>query len=321
MKLLNICKKNLKTKRLSKGKEMKNKRIAVLYGGLSSEREVSLKSGKAVYNALISNGYKNVVLIDVDFDIAKRLIDEKVDVCFNALHGKFGEDGCIQGLLKMMNIPFTGSDVTSSSICFDKVLSKYIFQAEDIKTPPFVVYEEISKVLQIPFEKCVVKPAREGSTIGVSIVDNEKDFCKAIETAKKYDLKILIEKFISGKELTVSVLGNQVLPAIWVRPKKGFYDYESKYTKGMTEYLFETGLDSSEEKRLYEISTKTVRVLGCTSAARVDIIYDGADFFVLEVNTCPGLTETSLLPNAARKAGMSFIQLIERMLELAYEDN
>jgi D-alanine-D-alanine ligase len=300
---------------------MKDKKIAVLCGGLSSEREVSLKSGKAVHSALISNGYKNAVLIDVDYDIAKKLIDEKIDICFNALHGKFGEDGCIQGLLNMMNIPFTGSGVTSSAICFDKVISKYIFEAEDIKTPPYVVYENSKSILEIPFEKCVVKPSREGSTIGVSIVDNEKDFCEALKVAKKYDSKVLVEKFISGKELTVSILGNQVLPAIWIRPKKGFYDYESKYTKGMTEYLFETGLDSSQNKRLYEISTKTVNALGCTSATRVDLIYDGIDFYVLEVNTCPGLTETSLLPNAAREAGMSFIQLIERMLELTYENN
>jgi len=295
---------------------MKDKKIVVLYGGLSSEREVSLKTGKAVYNALIENGYSNVILFDVDKNIAQTLIDLKPHICFNALHGKFGEDGTIQGLLEILGIRYTGSNVAASAVAFDKVLSKYVFIANGIPTADYVVLKSNVNI-NIPFEKCVVKPAREGSTIGISIVEDEKDFADAVNLAFKYDSKVIIEKFVSGKELTVGVVGEEVLPPIWIRPKKGFYDYESKYTKGMTEYVFETGLSIGEIEVLKELALKSVKVLGCTSAARVDFIYDGNEFYVLEVNTCPGMTETSLLPNAAREAGLSFICLIEKMLELA----
>jgi len=295
---------------------MKDKKIVVLYGGLSSEREVSLKTGKAVYNALIENGYSNVILVDVDKNIAQTLIDLKPHVCFNALHGKFGEDGTIQGLLEILGIRYTGSNVAASAVAFDKVLSKYVFIANGIPTADYVVLKS-NVTINIPFEKCVVKPAREGSTIGISIVEDEKDFADAVNLAFKYDSKVIIEKFINGKELTVSVVGEEVFPPIWIRPKKGFYDYESKYTKGMTEYVFETGLSIGEIEVLKELALKSVKVLGCASAARVDFIYDGNEFYVLEVNTCPGMTETSLLPNAAREAGLSFIGLIEKMLDLA----
>lgn len=295
---------------------MKNKKIVVLYGGLSSEREISLKTGRAVYNTLVENGYNNVILVDVDKNIAQTLIDLKPDICFNALHGKFGEDGTIQGLLETLGIKYTGSNVAASAVAFDKVLSKYVFIANGISTADYVVLESNVNI-NIPFEKCVVKPSREGSTIGVSIVDNQKDFVDAVRLAFNYDSKVIVEKFISGKELTVGLIAEEVLPPIWIRPKKGFFDYESKYTKGMTEYIFETGLSESELNRLKELALKSVKVLGCTSAARVDFIYDGNEFYVLEVNTCPGMTETSLLPKAARKAGLSFIELIEKMLELA----
>jgi len=295
---------------------MKDKKIAVLYGGLSSEREVSLKTGKAVYNTLVENGYKNAVLVDVDKNIVQTLLKLNPDICFNALHGKFGEDGTIQGLLETLGIRYTGSNVAASAVAFDKVLSKYVFVANNIPTADYVVLES-SVSINIPFEKCVVKPAREGSTIGISIVENNKDFAAAVNLAFKYDSKVIIEKFISGKELTVSIVGEEVFPPIWIRPKKGFYDYESKYTKGMTEYIFETGLSDRELGKLKDLALKSVKVLGCTSAARADFIYDNNKFYVLEVNTCPGMTETSLLPNAARKAGLSFIELIEKMLELA----
>lgn len=295
---------------------MKDKKIVVLYGGLSSEREVSLKTGKAVYNTLVENGYSNAILVDVDKSIAQTLIELKPHVCFNALHGKFGEDGTIQGLLETLGIKYTGSNVAASAVAFDKVLSKYVFVANAIPTADYVVLEN-NVSINIPFEKCVVKPAREGSTIGISIVENNKDFAAAVNLAFKYDSKVIIEKFISGKELTVSIVGEEVFPPIWIRPKKGFYDYESKYTKGMTEYIFETGLSDRELGKLKDLALKSVKVLGCTSAARADFIYDNNKFYVLEVNTCPGMTETSLLPNAARKAGLSFIELIEKMLELA----
>lgn len=287
---------------------MYNEKIAILYGGLSSEREVSLKTGKGIYDALIRKGYKNTVLIDVDWNITEVLLKEKPDFCFIALHGKYGEDGTIQGVLEMMRIPYNGSGIAASAISFDKVLSKSIFKFYNLPTPNYTVYKD---EIEPPFLPCVVKPAREGSTIGITIVKEENQFKPAIEEAKKYDNKILIEEFISGKELTISIIDEIILPMIWIKPVKGFYDYESKYTKGMTEYLFETELSLEEENYVKNIAKKAYDAVGCLSAARVDIIFNGKEAYILEVNTLPGMTETSLLPNSARKAGMSYDDLVE----------
>lgn len=295
---------------------MKNMKIAILYGGFSSEREVSLKTGKAVFDNLVKGGYKKVHLIDVDKNIVSTLLDIKPDVCFNALHGKFGEDGTIQGLLESMSIKYTGSNVSASVVAFDKALSKMTFDAAKLPTADYFVWEKES-LPEVPFDKFVVKPAREGSTIGVSIVTDKAQLESAIIEARKFDKKLVIENFIEGKELTVSILGQTILPPIWIKPKKGFYDFESKYTKGMTVYVFETGLSDEELARLREVSLKAFNLLGCSGAGRVDLIYDGNDFNILEVNTSPGMTETSLLPNAARKYGMNFLMLVEKILEMA----
>lgn len=295
---------------------MKNMKIAVLYGGFSSEREVSLKTGRAVFDNLIKGGYKNVHLIDVDKNIVSNLLKIKPDVCFNALHGKFGEDGVIQGLLESMSIKYTGSNVSASAVAFDKALSKMIFDAAKLPTANYFVWEK-ETLPEVYFDKFVVKPAREGSTIGVSIVSDKAQLKNAISEARKFDKKLVIEKFIEGKELTVGILGQTILPPIWIKPKKGFYDFESKYTKGMTEYIFETELSGQQLERLREVSLRAFNVLGCSGAARVDLIYDGSDFNILEVNTSPGMTETSLLPNAARKYGLDFLMLVEKMLEMA----
>lgn len=287
---------------------MHKDRIAVLYGGLSSEREVSLKTGKGIYDALLRKGYKNTFLVDVGWDLVEVLLREKPDFCFIALHGRYGEDGSVQGLLEYMRIPYNGSGVSASAVAFDKVFTKKILKSAGIPTPDYFVYrgEERSK-----FYPCVVKPAREGSTIGVSIVYDDEQFYNAIEEAKKYDDKIIVEKFVSGKELTVSILDELILPIIWIRPLKGFYDYTSKYTKGMTEYLFDTGLTDEQEEYIKSIAKDTYDLIGCESGARVDIIFDGVLPYVLEVNTLPGMTETSLLPNAASRYGISYDDLVE----------
>jgi len=232
---------------------MLNDKIAVLYGGVSSEREVSLKTGIGIYNALIKKGYKNTVLIDVGWDITEKLLEESPDFCYIALHGKYGEDGTIQGLLEMLRIPYNGSGVATSAVAFDKVFSKSIFELHGISTPEYMVLKGEDEP---NFYPCVVKPAREGSTIGISIVKDKKDFKEAVNLALKYDTKILVERFIEGRELTISIIDDIVLPIIWIRPKKGFYDYESKYTKGMTEYIFETRLTVEEEKEVKSVAKK-----------------------------------------------------------------
>ncbi|MCX8084511.1 MAG: D-alanine--D-alanine ligase [Calditerrivibrio sp.] len=287
---------------------MYSDKIAVLYGGVSSEREVSLKTGRGIYSALLKRGYDNTILIDVGWDIAEILIREKPDFCFIALHGKYGEDGTIQGLLEMMRIPYNGSGVAASVVAFDKVLSKKIFKEAGIPTADYFVYNGESSS---PFYPCVVKPSREGSTIGITIVKDDSEFVSAIDEAKRYDNKIIVEKFVQGKELTISIIDDLILPIIWIRPLKGFYDYTSKYTKGLTEYLFDTGLDCKEEQLVKDVAKRAYDILECRSAARVDVIYDGKTPYVLEVNTLPGMTETSLLPNAAAKFGLSYEDVVE----------
>ncbi|MGA1846320.1 D-alanine--D-alanine ligase [Deferribacter abyssi] len=287
-----------------------DKRIAVLYGGFSSEREVSLKTGKAVYDALLALGYE-AYLIDVDRKVYEKIREVKPDYCFIALHGKYGEDGTIQGLLEIMGIPYSGADHISSVIAYDKHYSKLLAEKFGILTPEYYLPDDEDDVR---FTPCVIKPAREGSSIGVSIINEKSNFADGYKLAKKYDSKILVERFIKGKELTVGIVNGEVLPVIWIKPKKGVYDYESKYTKGLTEYLFETGLSKEEEDRLKEIALNFSKKIGCSGLCRIDFIFDGKDFYMLEINTIPGLTETSLLPKAAAKAGYSFNKLIDLII-------
>lgn len=290
---------------------MKDKKIAVLYGGLSSEREVSLKSGKAAYDSLVRMGY-DTVLIDMGRDLPAKLAESGAEVCFLGLHGTYGEDGRIQGMLDIMGIPYTGSAFQPTLLAFDKLISKEIFVKNKIPTPD---YAELEMFAEMPFEKCVIKPAREGSSVGVYVVDSKEEYAARLEEAFRYDSKVVVEEFIEGMELTVGILGGEALPIIWIRPKKGVYDYESKYTKGMTEYVFETGLSGAEYKMVQEISLRAFEVLECGGYGRVDIMYDGRTPYVLEVNTLPGMTETSLLPKAAAEAGLSFDDMVERILK------
>jgi len=295
------------------------KKVGVLMGGFSREREISLKTGKAISKALMEKGYK-VCPIDVDERIAERLIEEKIEVAFIALHGRYGEDGTIQGLLELMKIPYTGSGVLASALALNKIMAKKIFIFEKIPTPPFEIFKrgEIEKGaeqrLSLPLP-VIVKPAREGSTIGVSVVREEKDIKPALIEAGKYDEEILVEKFLKGKEITVGIVEDLPLPIIEIVPKSGFYDFKSKYTKGETQYIIPARIP--REKYLYaqEISLKAFQSLGCSGCARVDLITDeDGNPFVIDLNTMPGMTETSLLPKAAEFAGIPFEDLVERIL-------
>lgn len=298
---------------------LKQKRVAVLMGGLSREREISLKTGKAIAEALMRKGYR-VRSIDVGRDIAEVLIRERIECAFVALHGRGGEDGTLQGMLELMGIPYTGSGVLASALAMDKVMAKKVFLCEGIPTPPFEVVKggDVGKRERVAISlspPVVVKPSREGSTIGITVVRTNEELPPALETAKVYDDEILIESFIKGKEVTVAVLDELPLPIIEIAPKSGFYDYRSKYTKGETEYILPARLSREKYLLSQEVALKAYRALGCSGCARVDLMVDEeGNPYVIDVNTMPGMTETSLVPKAASYAGISFEDLAERIL-------
>ena len=288
-------------------------------GGFSREREISLKTGKAILKALTEKGY-SACPIDVGENIAEVLLKKKIECAFLALHGRFGEDGTIQGMLELMRIPYTGSGVLASALALHKITTKKLLTCEKIPTPHYEVFsrQEVgrdpARNLSLPFP-VIVKPAREGSTIGISVVRNEEELIPALNEAGKYDEEILAEEFMKGKEITVGILEDIPLPIVEIVPKAGFYDYHSKYTKGETEYFIPARIP--REKYLYaqEIGFKAFKALGCSGCARVDLMTDEeGNPFVIDVNTMPGMTETSLLPKAAAYAGISFGDLVERIL-------
>jgi D-alanine-D-alanine ligase len=294
--------------------------IGVLMGGVSAERKISLRTGEAIMKALRARNY-NVCPIDVGYDIAERLISEQIGVAFITLHGRFGEDGTVQGMLELMGIPYTGSGVLASALSMDKIMSKRIFSAHAIPTPAFrilhpteVAKESLEK-LGFPFP-IVVKPASEGSTIGVTIVHDKEGLPQAIQHARQYDLRLLLEEYIKGKEITLGVLNGQPLPLIEIAPKGGFYDYRAKYTKGETEYILPPRIPPEARAEAERIGLEAYNALGCEGCARVDMMAnEKGEVFVLEVNSMPGMTETSLVPKAAHFAGIDFPALVERILQ------
>lgn len=297
----------------------KKKKIGVMMGGLSREREISMRTGKAILKALTEKGY-HALPVDVGRDIAETLIKDPIEVAFIALHGRFGEDGTIQGMLELMRIPYTGSGVLASALALHKIMAKKCFFCEHLPTPTYEVFyrgdieKNSPKTTSLPLP-VVVKPAREGSTIGVSIVRRPEDLVPALKEAGQYDEEILVEEFMKGSEITVGILEDIPLPIIEIVPKSGFYDYHSKYTKGETEYIIPARIP--REKYLYaqEVSLRAFQALGCSGCARVDLMTDEeGNPFVIDVNTMPGMTETSLLPKAAQYAGISFEDLVERIL-------
>jgi D-alanine-D-alanine ligase len=293
-------------------------RIGVLYGGLSAEREVSLKSGKAVGLALQELGYL-VTLIDADRQVVEKLKTSKVQAVFNALHGAYGEDGTIQGVLEYLMIPYTGPGVMASSIAMNKVMTKRVLLSHNIPTPDYTVPEADDVEIAVPpgGYPLVVKPVAEGSSLGVTIVTGAEQLPEALTAARAYSQQVMIESYIPGLELTAAVIGDEALPLIEIRARGGVYDYKAKYTKGYTEYLVPAPIDLDIAHKVQSLARSSARALSCTrGAVRVDFRLDMENCpYVIEVNTVPGMTETSLLPQAAEAAGIDFVTLIDRILQ------
>jgi D-alanine-D-alanine ligase len=298
---------------------MQPRRIGVLLGGLSSEREVSLRTGEAVVAALTARGHDAIpIYVDGDVDVALR--QEHLDLAFVALHGRGGEDGCVQGLLELLGIPYTGSGVLASALAMHKGKAKELFRLHNLPTPAY--YTLAAAEAEDPHAihgdfgyPCVVKPIREGSSVGVSICQQPDELAPAIERALRFDDELLVERFISGQEISVAILGDRALGAVEIAPRDGFYDYGNKYTRGATDYFVPPRLSPERYRGVLVQALRAHTALGCRGATRVDmIVSESGNEFVLEVNTVPGLTPTSLVPKIADAAGISFGELCEIML-------
>lgn len=293
-------------------------RVAVLMGGWSAEREVSLKSGKAVHAALLRLGV-DAHAIDADRQVLRRLADGGFDRVFIVLHGRGGEDGLIQAGLELLDLPYTGTGVLGSALGMDKVRTKLVWQGLSIPTPPHDVIrhgdldaDALVSSVGLPM---AVKPPHEGSTIGITRVDSVEDLPAACEAAFRYDDVLLAERWIDGGEYTVSILGNQVLPMIRIEPASEFYDYEAKYLSNSTHYHCPCGLPAEREQELAELSLRAFEAVGASGWGRVDLMLDAEGFpWFLEVNTVPGMTDHSLVPMAAKVAGIDFDELVWRIL-------
>lgn len=302
-----------------------NKKIAVLLGGNSSEREISIKSGQAILESLLKSGFQ-AHPIDLSTYSIMQLEKENFDKAYIALHGKGGEDGSIQGVLEYLKIPYTGSGIMASSISINKFRTKLLWKSIGLPTVPDIYIEkknkessyssEIQKILKLGFP-ILVKPNNQGSSIGITLVSRIEEINNAIHTAFKYDENILIEKFIQGKEYTVSILDNQVLPSIHISTKHYFYDYNAKYKSLSTQYFCPSGLNIAQEKILKKIVVSAWNILGCTGCGRIDVILDQENkFWLLEANTIPGMTQRSLLPMSAKEFGISFDELVLLILKM-----
>ncbi|MFA3782749.1 D-alanine--D-alanine ligase [Melioribacteraceae bacterium 4301-Me] len=323
--------------------------VALLLGGISSERDVSISTGESVYYALNRLGY-NVTVIDpaygknqpkeiVNFfnhqdyteksvrnylEAINSPIFDNIDVAFIALHGKWGEDGKIQSLLELRNVKYTGSKVLPSALAMDKCLSKIMFSHYDVSTPKWFLVRENDNDFQLIKEKikkffgypCVVKPNDEGSTVGLSICRGDIEVEKAVEKARSFSEKVLIEEYIEGRELTVGVLNQQVLPVLEIKPKGGFYDYEHKYTAGMSDYIVPAEIPLKVSEHLQQQALRAFNSLGCQSYARIDFrLTKDNQPYCLEVNTLPGMTNTSLVPKMAKAVGITFDELVDRIVK------
>jgi len=295
------------------------KKIAVLMGGPGSERDVSLATGRGVSKALRSLG---VEVVDVDVHDEHFALPKDVDLAFITIHGTFGEDGQLQKILEERSVLYTGDGVEPSRAAFDKILSKEKFREHNVVTPEWEVVEVGQRpTISVPL---VVKPARQGSTVGVVIVKNASELDSAMAEAGKYDQKLLIEKFVSGRELTIGVLGDQALPILEIIPKGGFYDFNNKYPflnpqgGGGAEHVCPAKIDPNKTKQIQEQALHAFRALGLVVYGRVDVLLpDSGEPFVLEVNTIPGMTEASLLPEAAAAAGINYVDLCARIIALS----
>ena len=301
-------------------------RVALLAGGKSGEREISLASGEGARHALEEAGFDVTVLDPAEKEDLKRLIDGPFDVAFLCLHGKYGEDGTMQGLLEIIGLPYTGSGVWSSALAMDKAKAKVYYERDGIPTPPSIVLhagEEFAAadVIRALGSHCVVKPGTEGSALGVYIVEGAEAVADAVKKALEIDDEVLIERYIKGKELTVAVIGGdhpQALPIIEIVPKSDFYDFESKYAPGGSQHLCPAPLAPDVAAMVQDLAVRAHESLSCRGMSRSDfILEEDGSCWTLETNTIPGMTGTSLLPDAARAAGMSFPELCTKLIQIA----
>jgi D-alanine-D-alanine ligase len=291
-------------------------KICVMLGGPSAEREVSLRSGRAAANALRSLGHE---IFELDPQPGQWSLPERTDAVFLALHGSYGEDGAVQGELEKLGVPYTGCDSESSRVAFDKVLTKERCLAQGIATARYVIVRDASSPLPAKLKlPLVLKPVRQGSSVGLQFVNSAPEWPEALKQSLPFDGEVLVEERVIGRETTVGILEGQALPIVEVRPKQGAYDYKNKYTSGATEYFCPAEFDEKTTRRIQEAGVGAFNSVGGRDYGRVDVmVTKSGDPVVLEVNTLPGLTETSLLPKAAAAAGISYEQLCQRMIDLA----
>lgn len=297
-----------------KNEQLRGKKIAVLFGGLSAERTVSLASGTAVHAALVGRGYE-AVTVDVGRDLPEQLAAIHPDLAFICLHGRYGEDGAVQGLLELLAVPYTGSGVLASALAMNKIFAKQVFAASGLTVAPYRVLRRGqtlgSDEVSFPV---VVKPSQEGSSVGVSIVRDASQLVPAVEDAFRYDEEILVEEFIKGREIQVGILDDRALGAIEIVPRNEFYDFEAKYTPGMAEHILPAPLPADVYAAVLAAGETAHRALGCAGYSRVDfLVTEAGEMYILEVNTLPGMTATSLLPEIAAGAGIDFPELVERI--------
>ena len=298
-------------------------KVAVLMGGHSAEREVSLKSGAAVLKALKEHGV-DAHAIDVGVDVLTKLQSGGYDRAFIILHGRGGEDGILQGALELLGLPYTGSGVLASAVGMDKWRTKLLWQAAGLPVPDYALLDAGSDFAAVEHKlglPLFVKPANEGSSVGISKVSKAGELAAAYRTAVEHDALVLAEQFIGGGEYTVAILGDQVLPVVKIEPSGEFYDYEAKYLSDDTRYLCPCGLSAEKEAEMQALARKAFDVLGCRGWGRIDILLDeAANPYLLEANTLPGMTDHSLVPMAARAAGIAFEELVWRILENSMQE-
>lgn len=297
-------------------------KVAVLFGGTSAEREVSLKSGNAVLKALVAKGV-DAHAIDTKYYSITQLKNDGFTKAFIALHGRGGEDGVTQAILTYQNIPYTGSDVLSSALTMDKLKTKQIWQACNLPIANYIMVDKnhaysISEIVNQLGLPLFVKPSHEGSSVGMSRVNEAKELQQALEHAFQYDNSVMVESFLAGAEYTVAIVGDEVLPSIRIKPSTSFYDYNAKYLSDETQYFCPSGLDEEQEAALRSLALKAYQAVGCRGWGRVDVMFDDiGNPYLLEVNTAPGMTNHSLVPMAAKQYGWSFDDLVYRILSLA----